>query len=109
MPECHGVDGLDIEVTIDQHGRFAGVNHALGIDEGQGDAFDHLGVAKADGVDVGGQPFGGAAHIGMIVRDATDAGDANQGFEFFEEAVTIAGRILQGCLGHRSVLSPSSR
>lgn len=90
---------LHIEVSVDQHGRLGGIDDAFGIDEWQADFFDHLRIAEAHGsVEVGHQPFGGAPDVGMIIGNATDAGDADERFEFFEEALAIARSELEGSL-----------
>jgi len=50
---------------------------------------DNFDILHADGAKGGSNEFSGTPHIGGVFRCSTDAGDADELFQFIEQARTI--------------------
>ena len=109
-PFVDGIGRLDVVVRVEKNGRGGCSVEPVGVDErmavgmaGRG-GLDEADVLHADAAEFGGNELGGAAGVGVMLRQRGDGRDAQEGLELFDEALRVGLRELdgRGCLGgHR--------
>ena len=64
-----------------------------------------LDVLQTDAPKFGGHKFGRLLHVGLVLLQRADAGDAQQVFQFVEETLLIATGVIDCGRGHGLCLS----
>jgi hypothetical protein len=93
-PVVQWIERLNVVVSIEQRGGFAGSVKPVRVDERVAHGFDQADVFHAHTLEFGRQRLGGAANIGFVGRVGLDGRDTEESLQFF----TKAGLILTGIL-----------
>ena len=76
-------------MAIDQNSRLTRGVQPVGIDQRVALGFDEAHVFHADALEFGGEKFGGAAAVVLVLGQRGDGRDAQQGFQFIEKARVV--------------------
>ena len=104
-PLVERVGRLHVVMRVAQHGRLAGSVQPVGIDQRMALGRNGFDVLQPDAPKFGGHELGRLLHVGLVLLQRADAGDAEQVFQFVEETLLIAAGIIDCGRGHGRCLS----
>ena len=85
---------LHVVVRVAKHGGLARRVQPVGVDERMSLGGDDLDILHADAAQFVGHEVGGFLHVGLVLVERADAGNAEKIFEFVQKTLLIiAGKI----------------
>ena len=89
IPLVQRLHRLDVVVAIDQHGAGLGIDDLLAEDDRMAGGLADAGFVGARFQQQVGEGLGAEIHVGLVLGPGADGGDAQEGEEFFEEALPV--------------------
>ena len=88
-PKIQGVNGLDVVMTIEQHGRLTGSSHPFAVDNRMAFRFEDLNVLHSDGAHMIRDPLRTSPHVGIMILLRAHAWDCDEILELGEVPILV--------------------